>query len=101
MSGDSWEDRRKAQEESYFEKENALALQRISKRPHTEPRKSPITGKPMEQITVMGVVVDRCPDSGGVWLDNGELEEIMKHAQGGESKMTSFFSKIFSKPKGA
>jgi Zn-finger nucleic acid-binding protein len=83
MSGDSWDGMRKAKEEAYFEKVNREALERLQKRPKGAERLSPVTGKPMDQITIMGVVVDHCPDTGGIWLDNGELEQILK----GYSKM--------------
>lgn len=38
---------------------------------------SPITGKPMQQIVRNGVEIDVCPDSGGIWLDKGELEKLL------------------------
>ncbi len=45
----------------------------------TEPsRLSPVTGKPMQQIVIHGVVVDRCTESGGIWLDTGELERLIQ-----------------------
>lgn len=81
MSSDesAWDSRRRASEDAFFEKANQEALQRLKKREESsdKPRLSPITGKPMEQLTLMGVVIDRCKDSGGVWLDAGELEQIL------------------------
>ena len=96
---DSWDDRRKAQEEGYFDKMNQQALERIKKRASEESgkkRPSPITGKPMEQVTVMGVVVDRCVDSGGIWLDAGELEEILNHTNEKDKALglAQFFKKL-------
>jgi hypothetical protein len=77
----SWKDRKRALEEGYFDKQNKAALERISaKLQAVKARVSPVTGKDMEQITVMGVVIDRCKDSGGIWLDGGELEQIIKAA---------------------
>jgi len=39
---------------------------------------SPIDNKtPMQQLTYRGVEIDRCPVSGGVWLDAGELEKLL------------------------
>jgi Zn-finger nucleic acid-binding protein len=39
---------------------------------------SPIDGKtPMQQIVRDGIEIDRCPVSGGVWLDKGELEKLL------------------------
>lgn len=43
---------------------------------------SPIDGKtPMQQIIRNGVEFDRCPVSGGIWLDAGELEKLLSAAQ--------------------
>jgi Zn-finger nucleic acid-binding protein len=39
---------------------------------------SPIDGTtPMQQIIRDGIEIDRCPVSGGVWLDRGELEKLL------------------------
>jgi hypothetical protein len=38
---------------------------------------SPIDGAPMRQIHRFGIEFDVCPNSGGVWLDKGELEKLM------------------------
>jgi len=75
---ESWEQRRKAKEEEYFRKRELEALQRIRDREDNKPRLSPITGEPMEQLNILGVVIDRCPTSQGIWLDAGELEQIIE-----------------------
>jgi Zn-finger nucleic acid-binding protein len=39
---------------------------------------SPIDNQtPMQQIRRDGIEIDRCPVSGGVWLDKGELEKLL------------------------
>ena len=39
---------------------------------------SPIDGvTPMQQIVRNGIEIDRCPVSGGIWLDKGELEKLL------------------------
>jgi len=39
---------------------------------------SPMDGKtPMQQIVRDGIEIDRCPVSGGIWLDAGELEKLL------------------------
>ncbi|RME58502.1 MAG: hypothetical protein D6780_06615 [Candidatus Dadabacteria bacterium] len=81
---DIWKKREKAKEEEYFRKLNEKALERI--RARSKARLSPITGKPMETKNIMGVVVDYCPDSGGIWLDKGELEEIIKRIEQAKEK---------------
>lgn len=43
---------------------------------------SPIDGKtPMQQLVRNGIEIDRCPVSGGVWLDAGELEKLLSAVQ--------------------
>lgn len=42
---------------------------------------SPVDNKtPMQQIVRDGIEIDRCPVSGGVWLDAGELEKLLMAA---------------------
>lgn len=94
---DSWKEREKALEDQYFDKLNKAALSRLQNK---EARRSPITGDPMEQITVLGVNVDRCKTSGGIWLDAGELEEILNKSKekdnpAGNSWVQSFFDNLF------
>jgi hypothetical protein len=96
----SWEDRKRAKEEEFFDKQNKEALSRI-KSETRKPRLSPVSGEPMEEVVIDGVTVDRCKTSGGIWLDAGELEEILKRSQargGSEGDwMKSFFGGLFSK----
>ena len=41
---------------------------------------SPIDNKtPMQQLHYKGIEIDRCPVSGGVWLDAGELEKLLNN----------------------
>ena len=69
---DAWDKMEKAKEGSYFEKKNQEALARLKqKQDDTKPRLSPVSGEPMEQEVLMGVVIDRCKSSGGIWLDAG------------------------------
>lgn len=92
---DSWDERKRALEDQYFEKENKAALDRLKARTNQKKRLSPITGEPMEELTVMGVVIDRCPKSGGIWLDAGELEEIIKSSKKKADWLSEFFGKMF------
>ena len=83
----AWDDMKKAKEDSYFAKKNTEALQRLATKQQTSPRRSPITGEPMEQIVVHGVVIDRCPTSGGIWLEVGELEQLIEASIGDGDKL--------------
>jgi hypothetical protein len=89
---DTWDDMRKAKEDQYFEKANKDAVSRLGTKRQLN---SPITGEPMIRETIQGVVVDRCPTSGGVWLDKGELEHIIKHAGGHTEAHHSFIADLF------
>ncbi|HMO17423.1 MAG TPA: zf-TFIIB domain-containing protein [Oligoflexia bacterium] len=46
-------------------------------------RPSPVTGKPMELFELEGIVLDRCPDSGGIWFDANELESLLEKFSSG------------------
>jgi Zn-finger nucleic acid-binding protein len=37
----------------------------------------PKDGQTMTRLDADGVAVDRCPDCGGIWLDLGELRELL------------------------
>lgn len=95
---DSWDDRKRAQEEQYFAQQNKAALERMRSHQSTGPRACPVTGDTLEQITMMGVIIDRCPKCGGVWLDSGELEQILTSSKGNQSWSEKFFGSLFSKP---
>lgn len=87
---------KRSSEEDYFEKQNKAALDRVRGRTK---RPSPITGEAMRQEVFMGVVIDRCPTSGGIWLDSGELEQILRKAKDEteeEGFLTNFFKHFMS-----
>lgn len=84
----AWDDMRKAKEEEFFLRKNKEALERLAEKKRNQLRLSPVTGEPMEQIVLHGVVIDRCPTSGGIWLDAGELDQLVeaskKDSEGGK-----------------
>jgi Zn-finger nucleic acid-binding protein len=94
---DSWDERRKAQEESYFDQANKDALARLARRKEQPARLSPATGSPMEQMALLGVVVDLCSSSGGVWLDAGELEQLTQAADSSLATLQNFISALPNK----
>ena len=97
---DSLEQRRKALEDSYFQKMEEEAIKRLGERQNAgQERKSPITGKPMEQINISGIVVDRCVDSGGIFLDAGELAEIIKASMQAEAENSGWLGGFLKKLK--
>ena len=77
---DSWGDRRRVLEDEYIERQNKEALEKLAHH-EKQPPLSPLTGKPMVRGEVLGITVDRCADSGGIWLDKGELEELLNRVR--------------------
>ena len=45
----------------------------------------------MERVPIDQVEIDKCPKCGGVWLDPGELELLMKRAKGSKNGLMRFF----------
>ncbi len=37
---------------------------------------NPINGEPMEKLQIGNVKIDRCPVTGAIWLDKGELAQL-------------------------
>lgn len=81
----SWDDRRRALEEEYIERQNIAALESLAQKSGSllteSPLKSPVSGKPMVREQILGVTIDRCPESEGIWLDKGELEAILDRSR--------------------
>jgi hypothetical protein len=90
--------REQAIEDAYFQKRDAEALARLAAKKNEGTRNSPITGKPMAQRAIHGVVIDQCEDSGGIWLDAGELEQIISALNSQqEGALSRFFSAVLDK----
>ena len=55
--------------------------------------KCPKCGMDLSTIRMHGVNVDHCSGCGGVWLDNGEVEQMLNHeaAHGVFSKVAAAF----------
>lgn len=92
----AWDEMKRAKEEQYFDGANKKLLAKLQER---GARLSPITGEAMEQIVLDGVTVDRCPKSGGLWLDAGELEQLLKNAASAPTWTTGFLERIFRQKK--
>ncbi len=66
---DSWDDRKRVKEDEFFERQNRLAMEKLKQKSPQTPRLSPINGKPMEQVQIEGITIDRCPQSGYVGIE--------------------------------
>lgn len=98
MSDEILKNRGLALEEEYYKRMEDEAVKRLSQRMGEKPRLSPITGKPMVQKSLNGVIIDQCEDSKGIWLDAGELDQILKIAIDHKAGVISrFFSAVLGR----
>lgn len=51
----------------------------------------PKDGMPLIEIDFKGIKVDECSHCKGIWLDNKELDEILKMEKSGIAKLFSVF----------
>jgi len=98
---DAWKDRERAKEEEFFERQNKEALKKISHiHDDSKERLSPLTGKPMKKTSVKGVSVYTCPEVGGVWIEHGGFEQLMRATMKGSEGsdwLFQFLTEVFEK----
>ena len=79
-------------EDEYFAREDAERIRRLREKQEAEEKarerrshfmKCPKCGADLTTETLQGVQIDRCPECHGLWLDQGELEVLMKHEDPG------------------
>src|SRR5688572_29951656 len=70
----------------------ALAAERM-----THFMKCPKCGANLITTDLHGVQIDRCSECGGLWLDNGELETLLRHEDPGF--MGRVFGDLFTRHK--
>jgi tRNA(Ile2) C34 agmatinyltransferase TiaS len=81
--GDTMRLMEKAKEDIYFaERDRELIeklraeLQKVNK--ESEALRCPKCKGPLESYTFQGFMLDRCHDCGGIWMDRGELEGVVR-----------------------
>jgi Zn-finger nucleic acid-binding protein len=86
------DDRRKGLEEEYFHRKNKEAIEKLrqkmkvaeeAKAAGTSSMMCPRCDGSLKESKVEEVLIDTCEKCGGVWLDSGELEQLMKKDKGG------------------
>jgi ribosomal protein L37AE/L43A len=76
------EERRRAEEDRFFEQQNRAAIEKLrkAKEAGTAPAKPtmrcPKDGEALVARQAAGVGIDFCPKCEGMWLEKGELEQI-------------------------
>jgi hypothetical protein len=94
------------QEEEYFARMEFEKKKKIEEEKHRklkeEEKKSlkqlhymrcPKCGMELIEIKYKGILVDKCSECEGIWLDTGELETVSKLEKGGLDKLFSVFKK--------
>jgi len=82
--GEQLQERRRAEEDRYFEQQNRAAIERLRARqksgttPAPAGARCPRDGEALVERTEEGTTIDVCPKCEGVWLDKGELEQLAR-----------------------
>ena len=61
--------------------------------------KSPVSREPMLVLELTGVEIDYCPESGGIWLDTGELEALFEDRDAADELISSLTEDTTSREK--
>ena len=96
-----FDDRRKALEEEYFRRKERELLDKLRREAVAEAeakgqaggRQCPLGHGVLTEETRGSVVIDRCEQCGGIWLDRGELEEVTRQDGGWFNSFMQSFKK--------
>src|SRR3970282_2699594 len=87
-----WNDRKKAQEEEYFVKQERELLAKMKVKHEAEAKeaakkashmKCPKCGESLKERSFQKILIDQCVGCHGIWLDAGELEEVAEKENSG------------------
>ena len=96
---DIFDERRRGLEEDYFRRKDRESLQRLREhlREGAQEAGAPVTmdcprcsGK-LHEDTFEDVTIDRCDTCHGIWLDTGELENILGHEKPANQWLKAFW----------
>jgi hypothetical protein len=88
---DKWEERKKAQEDEYFVRKERELLEKLKAKQQADAQqaateaaglKCPRCGAAMKESTFQNIVIDQCTACNGVWLDAGEIEQLVAKESG-------------------
>ena len=86
------DDRKRGLEEEYFNRKNKEAIEKLrakmkvaeeAKASGISSMRCPRCDGTLKENKFEEVMIDICDKCGGVWLDSGELEQLMKKESGG------------------
>jgi len=87
-----WDERKKAQEDEYFVKQEKELLAKLKAKQESEAKTSaqqachmrcPKCGEPLKERSFQKIEIDQCTGCNGIWLDAGELEDVAAKDAGG------------------
>ena len=93
----AWDDMKKAKEDQYFMQKDKEILDKKHKDLEKEEFKAhfknrcPKCGEGLKEEDFHGVNIDRCISCNGIWLDDGELDQLSD-----SEKAVSWFDKLWS-----
>ena len=96
-----WDERKKALEEEYFVKKEKELIEKLKAKQEREAKQTikemcrmrcPKCGASLKERSFQKILVDQCAGCGGIWLDPGEIEEIV-----GREKGNSWLGKLWGK----
>jgi uncharacterized protein len=89
---DAFDKRRKGLEEEYFHRKNKEAIEKLrekikvaeeAKAAGTSSMRCPRCDGNLKESKFENVLIDTCEKCAGVWLDSGELDQLIKKDKGG------------------
>jgi len=98
---DAFDERRRGLEEEYFHRKNQEAIEKLrekmkvaeaAKAAGTSSMNCPRCDGALKESKLDEVSIDTCEKCGGVWLDSGELEQLISREGGG-----GFFGRLWNK----
>jgi phage FluMu protein Com len=93
----AWDDMKKAKEDQYFMQKDKKILDKKHEDLEKEEfeahfkNRCPKCGDNLKEENFHGVNIDRCTSCNGIWLDDGELEQLQD-----SEKAISWFDKLWS-----
>ncbi|MEK6600504.1 MAG: zf-TFIIB domain-containing protein [Candidatus Binatota bacterium] len=97
---DKWDERKKAQEDEYFIKRERALVEKLKAQQEKEAKQAlretckmrcPKCGEALKERSFQKILIDQCAGCGGIWLDHGELEEVVGRDK--ESWLAKFWQK--------
>jgi uncharacterized protein len=76
--GDAWDDRKRVKEDEFFQRQSREATAKLKETKNPRTDACPRDGEKLSVQTFRDVTIERCPKCGGIWLDSGEVDQIIR-----------------------